>query len=296
MDIQDLIRIPSVISRFRRDIALASHDFEIRQFTFVAGVYIPSLALGLCSSSPSSFPLSSTLMMLFKLVVVIHMLSGVALSLRNSQFDVQTIFETPPNDGIHLAVGPRCTSLLDKVVGDVNAGIDITSVKTLITFGVRLSMLSTPACHDILYHRTHTPTEESTTAPLSSLQLSCLPIPKLEVAQRTGAYGLKILQSQLIMLLSWTTRYARFIHISLVWHAERWKQWGACTNLSLWPSNPRKVDLAGQTSTFLSQNNTLHPETSLYALFFGIKFVVLLFSFRPSFANTFSRIVTTLPP
>ncbi|KAK0485927.1 hypothetical protein IW261DRAFT_761431 [Armillaria novae-zelandiae] len=47
-------------------------------------------------------------------------------------------------------------------------------------------------------------------------------------------------------------------------------QWGACIDLSIWPSNPRKVDLIGQMATFLGQDQELDPETTIYSLFFGI--------------------------
>ncbi|EKM77944.1 hypothetical protein AGABI1DRAFT_42492 [Agaricus bisporus var. burnettii JB137-S8] len=45
---------------------------------------------------------------------------------------------------------------------------------------------------------------------------------------------------------------------------------GACIDLKLWPSNPRKIDFLGQMKTFLGQNNALDPNTTLYSIFFGI--------------------------
>ncbi|RDX52290.1 hypothetical protein OH76DRAFT_1416827 [Lentinus brumalis] len=48
-------------------------------------------------------------------------------------------------------------------------------------------------------------------------------------------------------------------------------QSGACTDLSLWPSAINQVDFIGQMTTFINQSNDLDPETTLYAVFFGIK-------------------------
>ena len=71
------------------------------------------------------------------------------------------------------------------------------------------------------------------------------------------------------------------------------QQSGACTDLSLWPSNYKKVDFLGQSEhirspspppvptvhfvpvkTFLGQSNGLDPSTTLFAIFFGIKYVI----------------------
>ena len=46
------------------------------------------------------------------------------------------------NDGIHLAVHPQCGSLGGNFT-DVNAGIDLWSIKTIVSFGVSLPSSST---------------------------------------------------------------------------------------------------------------------------------------------------------
>lgn len=50
----------------------------------------------------------------------------------------QHIFDKPeyPNNGIHLAVHPVCGTLSGKVA-DVNTGIDMENIKTIVAFGVR---------------------------------------------------------------------------------------------------------------------------------------------------------------
>jgi len=39
------------------------------------------------------------------------------------------------NDGIHLAVSPKCGPLVGRMA-DVNAGIDLGNIKTIVSFGV----------------------------------------------------------------------------------------------------------------------------------------------------------------
>lgn len=39
------------------------------------------------------------------------------------------------NDGIHLAVGPNCGPLFGPAM-DVNAGLDLTKYRTIVSFGV----------------------------------------------------------------------------------------------------------------------------------------------------------------
>ncbi|KAI0327141.1 hypothetical protein GY45DRAFT_1373449 [Cubamyces sp. BRFM 1775] len=53
--------------------------------------------------------------------------------------------------------------------------------------------------------------------------------------------------------------------------AADYAQSGACTDLSLWPSAIKQVDFIGQMKTFLNQPNGLDPDSTLYAIFFGIK-------------------------
>ncbi len=48
------------------------------------------------------------------------------------------------NNGIHLAVSPVCGPLSGNV-SDVNAGIDLTRIKTIVAFGVRFFSLGIPS-------------------------------------------------------------------------------------------------------------------------------------------------------
>jgi hypothetical protein len=50
---------------------------------------------------------------------------------------------TEPNDGIHLAVHPTCGKLGGNFT-DVNAGIDLSRVQTIVSFGVLSNSLCFP--------------------------------------------------------------------------------------------------------------------------------------------------------
>lgn len=47
------------------------------------------------------------------------------------------------NDGVHLAVSPKCGPL-GGTLADVNAGIDLSQIKTIVSFGVGVFL--------VLYH------------------------------------------------------------------------------------------------------------------------------------------------
>ncbi|KAK0461141.1 carbohydrate esterase family 16 protein [Desarmillaria tabescens] len=128
------------------------------------------------------------------------------------------------NDGIHLAVGPRCGTLNGNV-SDINAGVNPYHFKTVVSFG-----------------------DSYTDGGVNDGSASCPswgrstdgPVWIEWVANATGAKLMDYAQS------------------------------GACIDLALWPSNPRKVDFLGQMSIFLNQSNVLDPDTTLYSIFFGI--------------------------
>lgn len=140
------------------------------------------------------------------------------------------------NGGIHLAVAPNCTTLSTRAeVGDLNAGINLASFKTVVAFGDSY----TAGLYD-----------NGTALPPAVLD----PPPGIEAGGRatdgplwiegvTGDYGLVLMD------------YA---------------VGGSVTNLSLWPSNPTPNDFIDQMTIFLGQNNTLDPYTTLYSIFFGI--------------------------
>jgi len=50
---------------------------------------------------------------------------------------------SPPshNDGIHLAVSPQCGQL-SGIQADINAGIDGRNIRTIVSFGVGLKLIS----------------------------------------------------------------------------------------------------------------------------------------------------------
>ncbi|KAF8153400.1 carbohydrate esterase family 16 protein [Crassisporium funariophilum] len=137
------------------------------------------------------------------------------------------------NDGIHLAVGPKCGQL-SGTTSDVNAGLDPKKFKTLVSFG-----------------DSYTDGGKQDGSPLSP---AVLVPPNVEAGGRS-TNG-----------LTWVENVANDMGATVKDYAQS----GACIDLSLWPSNPNKVDFLGQMKTFLNQSNHLDPETTLYSIFFGI--------------------------
>ncbi|CAA7263438.1 unnamed protein product [Cyclocybe aegerita] len=141
--------------------------------------------------------------------------------------------EDPRNDGIHLAVEPRCGSLSGSTA-DVNAGLIPERFKIVVAFG-----------------DSYTDGGKSDGSPLDPAVI----VPPSPLAGGRSTNG-----------LVWVENVANDLGARLMDYAQS----GACIDLSLWPSNPRKVDFLGQMKTFLAQKNTLDPNTTLYAIFFGI--------------------------
>ncbi|KNZ74744.1 hypothetical protein J132_06285 [Termitomyces sp. J132] len=137
------------------------------------------------------------------------------------------------HDGIHLAVGVRCGPLHGNT-SDVNAGIVPNDIKTIVSFGDSY----TDGGHD-----DGGPLDPPIVYPPSTL------------AGGRSTNG-----------LLWVEQVANDIGATLKDYAQS----AACIDLSLWPSNPRQVDFIHQVQTFLGQNNTLDPNTTLYSIFFGI--------------------------
>ncbi|TBU25767.1 hypothetical protein BD311DRAFT_763818 [Dichomitus squalens] len=137
------------------------------------------------------------------------------------------------NDGIHLAISPNCGPLSGNAV-DVNAGVDLKRIKTIVAFG-----------------DSYTDGGRDDGGPLSPAVV----VPPDAEAGGRSTNG-KV----------WVEHLADDYGATLMDYAQS----GACTDLSLWPSAIKKVDFLGQMVTFLNQSNTLNPESTLYAVFFGI--------------------------
>ncbi|KAG7449561.1 uncharacterized protein BT62DRAFT_591788 [Guyanagaster necrorhizus] len=191
-----------------------------------------------CSSVPCAW-LSQLHGLIGKLHYYLVALLGIA-----STFSDGPILMNESGNDVRLAISPRC-GLLSEVVSDVNTGINIGAIKTIVSFG-----------------DSYTDGGNDDGSPLEPAVL----IPPSVLAGGRSTNG-----------PVWIERLANKSEAVLMSYA----QWGACIDLSIWPSNPRKVDFIGQMSTFLNQAQELDPETTLYSLFFGIKYVVLhLFSAR----------------
>ncbi|KIJ14047.1 carbohydrate esterase family 16 protein [Paxillus involutus ATCC 200175] len=134
---------------------------------------------------------------------------------------------------VHLAVHPNCGPLWGNV-SDVNAGLDLNQIKTIVSFG---DSYTDGGRHD--------------GGPLAPAVI----IPPSPFAGGRSTNG-KL----------WVENIADDIGATLMDYA--WSS--AVTNVTLWPSNPYPRDFIMQTSTFLNQSNVLDPETTLYTVFFGI--------------------------
>ncbi|KAI0703906.1 hypothetical protein C8T65DRAFT_654606 [Cerioporus squamosus] len=137
------------------------------------------------------------------------------------------------NHGIHLAVSPVCGPLSGNV-SDVNAGINLTGIKTIVAFG-----------------DSYTDGGRQDGGPLPAPVITP---PDAEAGGRSTDGKV------------WVEDIADDIGATIMDYAQS----GACTDLSLWPSAIKQVDFIGQMATFLNQSNNLDPETTLYAVFFGI--------------------------
>ncbi|KAI0365404.1 hypothetical protein BV20DRAFT_954326 [Pilatotrama ljubarskyi] len=137
------------------------------------------------------------------------------------------------NNGIHLAVAPVCGPLSGNV-SDVNAGIDIRGINTIVAFG-----------------DSYTDGGRDDGGPLA---------PPVVVPPDAEAGG-RSTDGKV-----WVEDLADDIGAKLMDYAQS----GACTDLSLWPSAIKQFDFIGQMKTFLNQSNELDPATTLYAIFFGI--------------------------
>ncbi|KIJ64846.1 carbohydrate esterase family 16 protein [Hydnomerulius pinastri MD-312] len=135
---------------------------------------------------------------------------------------------------VHLAVHPQCGPLWGNV-SDVNAGLDLAQIKTIVSFG---DSYTDGGRHD--------------GGPLSPAVV----IPPSPFAGGRSTNG-KL----------WVENIADGIGAKLMDYA--WSS--AVTNITLWPDNPYPRDFIMQTTLFLNQSNNLDPETTLYTVFFGIK-------------------------
>ncbi|KAF8072324.1 carbohydrate esterase family 16 protein [Lyophyllum atratum] len=139
----------------------------------------------------------------------------------------------PDHNGVHLAVAPRCGTL-GGATADINAGLRADQFKTVVAFGDSY----TDGGHD-------------DGRPLD---------PPIIVPPSPSAGG------RSVGGLTWVEFVSNDIGARIMDYAQS----AACIDLSLWPSNPRQVDLIHQVQTFVDQGNNLDPNTTLYTMFFGI--------------------------
>ncbi|KAF8548676.1 hypothetical protein OG21DRAFT_1470985 [Imleria badia] len=134
---------------------------------------------------------------------------------------------------VHLAVRPQCGPLWGNV-SDVNAGVDLTNINTIVSFG---DSYTDGGRHD--------------GGPLAPAVVN----PPNPFAGGRSTNG-KL----------WVENIADRINATLMDYA--WSS--AVTNIRLWPSNPYPRDFIMQTTMFLNQTHHLNPDTTLYTIFFGI--------------------------
>ncbi|EIM80618.1 uncharacterized protein STEHIDRAFT_162400 [Stereum hirsutum FP-91666 SS1] len=140
------------------------------------------------------------------------------------------------NDGIHLAVSPNCGPLGGNTA-DVNAGIDLSKIKAIVSFG---DSYTDGGKHD------GSPLDPPVLIPPSAFaggRSTDGPVWIEYIADDIGAKFMDYAASTL--------------HRAVV-------------NISLWPDNPLPRDFLQQMSIFLGQNNNLDSHSTLYTIFFGI--------------------------
>ncbi|KAL1948214.1 hypothetical protein VTO73DRAFT_12289 [Trametes versicolor] len=164
-------------------------------------------------------------------ILAISLLSSFSLYEKGLAYS--TLLRQDRNNGIHLAVSPVCGPLSGNV-SDVNTGINLSTIKTIVAFG-----------------DSYTDGGREDGGPLAPPVV----IPPEALAGGRSTDG-KV----------WVENIADDIGATLMDYAQS----GACTDLRLWPSAIKQADFVGQVKTFLNQSNELDPETTLYAVFFGI--------------------------
>ncbi|KAG8742158.1 hypothetical protein FRC10_001966 [Ceratobasidium sp. 414] len=149
------------------------------------------------------------------------------------------------NDGITLAISPTCGKLTTTgSTADINAGLlDIKSYKTIVS-PPSLRFLQKPN----LPHDTKVSFGDSYTS--DGKKDGSTPDPAVVVPPNPHAV--------------WIENIANGIGATFKDYAVG----SSVTDLSLWPDS--KYDFVTQLNTFLSQNNTLDPATTLYTIYFGI--------------------------
>ena len=80
--------------------------------------------------------------------LVLHILLDHSLDLQR-QYTQQRVLKPGDNNGNHLAIFPVCGSLSGKA-SDVNAGVNLKDIKTIVAFGV---LISTPILGTFVAHR-----------------------------------------------------------------------------------------------------------------------------------------------
>ncbi|KIJ37176.1 carbohydrate esterase family 16 protein [Sphaerobolus stellatus SS14] len=140
------------------------------------------------------------------------------------------------NDGIHLAVSPKCGTLTaTSAPADVNAGLlALSSYKTLVTFGDSYTDGGV---------RTGGPLLPAVVVP---------PNPRAGGRETNGPVWAEGLVADTGAVL------------------KDYAVGGAVTDAKLWPSKANASDFVTQVQLFLNQSNNLNPATTLYSSFFGI--------------------------
>ncbi|KIY66006.1 carbohydrate esterase family 16 protein [Cylindrobasidium torrendii FP15055 ss-10] len=146
------------------------------------------------------------------------------------------ITPNPPLDDVHLAISPTCGVLQrGSLPTDINVGINPHNIRTIVSFGDSYT--------------------DAGKADGSALDPAVI-CPPNQLAGGRSTNG-----------PVWAEGVASEMNnATLLSYAQA----GACIDLSIWPSNPRKLDLLMQMEVFLGQERELDPVTTLYSLFFGI--------------------------
>ena len=107
--------------------------YGVHSFAFIYISDVHARVHVLAPSSPSTPPtLTMKVFSLVSFTATLSVVHGALLA------DTRRLARQDSNNGIHLAVSPACGSLSGTTT-DVNAGIDLKRVKTIVAFGVSSS-------------------------------------------------------------------------------------------------------------------------------------------------------------
>ncbi|KAJ7665662.1 hypothetical protein B0H17DRAFT_1019256 [Mycena rosella] len=139
----------------------------------------------------------------------------------------------PRTDAVHLAVSPQCGTLSGGVPADVNAGLSLSTYKTIVAFGGNFCSRSV-------------------------------------VVQLNHAYTDSYTGGGTTNGPTWVENLANSVGAQLINHAVSWNHSRATSKVTVCKSLFQRTELDGRISVTAAYGNIPDPATTLYVIFFGI--------------------------